>query len=107
MLGLNCRHPGSQTCTNVFNGSELHSNLPEIHKLSNYGWHKTGPEKGQAEERREKLPPVAALAWAGAEAGRPLICQVGTLARPEKSAVVLSGCCPQPHTNLVAFFFQQ
>lgn len=52
-LELNSRHPGSQTCTNVFNGSELHSHLPEINKLNNYGWHKTGPEEDQAEAHRK------------------------------------------------------
>lgn len=67
MFGLNSRRPESQTCTNVFNGSELHSNLPERHKLSNYAWHKTEPGEGQAEEGREQLP-LTAPAVAGEEA---------------------------------------
>lgn len=68
MFGLSSRHPGSQTSPNVFNGSELHSHLPEIHKLCNYGWHQTGPEEG----RLKKLPSVvAAPALAGPRPAGP------------------------------------
>lgn len=58
---------GSQTSPNVFNGSELHSHLPEIHKLCNYGWHQIGPEEG----RLKKLPSVAAPALAGPRPAGP------------------------------------
>lgn len=60
MFGLNSRHPESQTCTNAFNGSELRSNLPQRHKLSNYAWQKTEPGEGQAEELGE-VPSAALL----------------------------------------------
>lgn len=83
MFGLNSRHPESQTGTNVFNGSELHSNLPERHKLSNYAWHKTEPGEGQAEEGREQLPPSRSCrGWGGGPQASPL--QVGVLAGPEQ-----------------------
>lgn len=90
MFGLNSRCPESQTCTNVFNGSELHSNLPERHKLSNYAWHKTEPGEGQAEEGREQLP-LTVPAVAGEEARRPLPCKWKALAGPEQLAT------PTPH----------
>lgn len=70
MLPRNSRHPRPQTCTNVFHGSELLSDLPEIHKLSNYSWHKTGPEKGQAEELNRQAPLQSCSALPEAEAGQ-------------------------------------
>ena len=100
LLELNSRHPGSQTCTNVFNGSELHSCLPEIHKLGNYGWHKTkqGPRKVRLMSTEKNSPPALFPPWPGAEASRPSSVKREASAGPEELAAVLPGCgLPPPH----------